>query len=152
MNKKRIWVWFIAMGLVLIGVVVLTILIIRNTEIQRADNKGYSGLTVKRVIDGDTFELYNGGIVRLICVDTPEKGKKGYEEAKEFLESLILYKEVVLEKDISEIDNYGRLLRYVYLNDSGRVVFVNKEIVQQRYGGAFAYGNDTSKCKEIELS
>jgi len=101
---------------------------------------------VTRVIDGDTFELETGEKVRLICIDTPETGNSGAEEAKEFLESLVLGKSVKLEKDVSETDQYGRLLRYVYVND----IFVNKEIVQKGYGTVFRYGNDTSRCDEIE--
>ena len=88
--------------------------------------------------------------MRLICVDAPEKGGKGYEEAKEFLESLVLNKEVRLEKDISDRDEYGRLLRYVYVSGEGEEIFVNKEIVQQGYGSVFRYGDDTKRCGEIE--
>lgn len=106
--------------------------------------------SVLEVIDGDTFKLWNGEIVRLICVDAPEKGKIGYEEAKEFLSFLILSKEVRLEKDVSDKDEYGRLLRYVYVIEKNNdEVFVNKEIVQQGYAEVFIYGNDTAKCGEI---
>ncbi len=114
-------------------------------------NENYSDNTVIRVIDGDTFELANGDIIRMICVDTPEKGKEGYEEAKEFLESLILFKEVQLEKSIDDKDKYGRLLRYVYINYSltnelYEYVFINKEIIENGYGSVFPYGNNTD-CK-----
>jgi len=104
---------------------------------------------VSRIIDGDTFELESGEKARLICIDTPEEGEKGYEEAKLFLAGLIENKTVILEKDVSEIDVYGRLLRYVYLNESGEEVFVNKEIVRAGYGEVWPYGNDTAKCDEI---
>jgi endonuclease YncB( thermonuclease family) len=104
-----------------------------------------SNNTVIEVIDGDTFKLANNETVRLICVDTPEKGKNGYEEAKIFLSSLVLNKEIILQKDISDKDAYGRLLRYVYVGD----IFVNKEIVSNKYGAVFRYGNDTSRCNEI---
>src|SRR3989344_1448789 len=78
-------------------------------------NEMYSDNFVKRVIDGDTFVLGNEEIVRLICVDTPEEGNKGYEEALEFLEDMILLKEVRLVEGIDKKDSYGRLLRYVYV-------------------------------------
>jgi len=109
---------------------------------------------VTRVIDGDTFELYLKDKVRLICIDAPELGSKGSYEAKEFLESLILDKEVRLEKDISEIDKYGRLLRYAWVNVSlgneNQEIFVNKEMVREGYASVFRYGNDTRRCEEIE--
>src|SRR3989338_4462451 len=105
--------------------------------------------TVTEIIDGDTFVIGNGETVRLICVDTPEQGESGYEEAKDFLSFLVLGREVRLEKDVSEMDQYGRLLRYVYIGTIE--IFVNKEIVQQGYCKVFPYGNDTKRCGEIGL-
>ncbi len=94
--------------------------------------------------------------LRLICVDTPEKGGDGYEEATGYLESLVLDKEVRMEKDVSDKDKYGRLLRYVYVNSSVSSdegyedeIFVNKEIVQEGYGEVFEYGEDVKRCGEI---
>ncbi|OGJ21572.1 hypothetical protein A3K73_09465 [Candidatus Pacearchaeota archaeon RBG_13_36_9] len=101
---------------------------------------------VARVIDGDTFELEGGEIVRLICIDAPEQGEEGAEEAKAYVEELILNRIVRLEKDVSETDAYGRLLRYVYTGD----LFVNKEMVSRGYAEVWRYGNDTKKCDEIE--
>ncbi len=100
---------------------------------------------VSRVIDGDTFELSTGETIRLICINTPESYEKKFTESKQFLEQLILNKEVRLESDKDNKDRYGRLLRYVYINDT----FVNKEMVQQKYANVYRYGNDTTKCDEI---
>ncbi len=100
---------------------------------------------VTRVIDGDTLEIETGEKVRLICVNTPEKDELGYEKSKEFLENLVLNKQVTLEKDITNKDKYGRLLRYIYIDN----VFVNKEIVQQGYGKIYRYEPDIKHCGEI---
>ena len=89
-------------------------------------------------------------IIRLLCVDAPERGKTGYKEAKDFLSDMVLEKEVRLEKDINDKDEYGRLLRYVYVNISNIEIFVNQQVVQEDYGKIFRYGDDTSKCDEIE--
>jgi micrococcal nuclease len=43
-------------------------------------------------------------------------------------------------KDVSEIDRYGRLLRYVYLND----VFINKKLVEEGYASASTYPPDVA--------
>ena len=109
---------------------------------------------VVNVTDGDTFTIATGEIVRLICVDTPEKDEENYTKAKDFLSSLILGEEVRLEQDenasASEgYDKYNRLLRYAYLNTSEGELFINKEIVQKGYGMLFPYGNSTSRCEEI---
>jgi len=106
---------------------------------------------VIRIIDGDTFELSTGQKVRLICIDTPETGEPGAQEATDFLTELILNKEVRLEKDISETDRYGRLLRYVWVNvTNNQEIFVNQELVQQGYAEVMRYEDDTARCDEIE--
>lgn len=70
---------------------------------------------VTKVIDGDTIELLNGERVRLIGIDAPEYGEPGFDEAKEELEELVLYRCVELKKGKVDRDKYGRLLRYVYV-------------------------------------
>jgi len=90
---------------------------------------------VIRVIDGDTFEIEGGIKVRLIGVDTPEMKNKNKtidcfaQEAKQKMEKLLTNQEVVLEKDVSETDRYGRLLRYVYLGDE----MINDILVRDGY-------------------
>ena len=70
---------------------------------------------VKRVIDGDTFAIENTS-VRLLGINTPEKGELYYQEAKEFLEDLVLNKTVRLEFGKDKRDKYDRTLAYVYIN------------------------------------
>lgn len=101
---------------------------------------------VSRIIDGDTIEIESGQKVRLICVDTPEKGAYYYAEAADFLAKAILDKQVELVKDISETDRYGRLLRYVYVKG----VFVNGLLVEKGYAKSYRYPPDTKLCGELE--
>lgn len=124
----------------------------------------FSDNCVTRVIDGDTFQLRNDEIVRLICVDAPELSKPGGQEAKAFLENLVLGRDIRLESDIDNKDEYGRLLRYVWVNVSvgewtgpdGDVhsvdeeVFVNRELVRSGNADVWEYDNDTKRCEEIE--
>lgn len=97
---------------------------------------------VNRVIDGDTFELSTGKKVRLIGVDTPESvhPRKPVQyfgkEASDFTKSLIEGKDIKLEYDVQKTDKYGRLLAYVYLDDS---IFVNAELVKQGYAQVATY-------------
>ena len=94
---------------------------------------------VKRVIDGDTLHLTNGGKVRLIGVNTPETKhpQKPVEyfgkEADLFTKRMVEGKEVRLEYDWQRKDKYRRTLGYVYLLDG---TFLNAEIIKQGYGFA----------------
>jgi len=67
------------------------------------------------VIDGDTIEVYGGYRVRLIGIDAPEIGAAGADEATEFVRSLLYGRTVWLERDGADTDPYGRLRRYVWL-------------------------------------
>ena len=121
---------------------------LKSDEEQKVIEEKEDGLfKVTGIIDGDTIYIDTGEKIRLICIDTPETHEDYYQEAKNYLEDLILYKEVRLEKDISETDRYGRLLRYIYTKEGD---FVNKMIVRAGYGKAYRYEPDISKCSEIE--
>jgi micrococcal nuclease len=97
-------------------------------------------VTVERIVDGDTFVLKNGAKIRLIGVDCPEsqdpnKPVEYYsDESKTFLDSLIAKKYVRLEYGEERTDKYGRLLCYVWVNDT---VLVNLEIIKYGYGMAY---------------
>ncbi|MDD4984552.1 MAG: thermonuclease family protein [Dehalococcoidales bacterium] len=96
---------------------------------------------VIRVIDGDTIEvnIYGSAYkIRYIGIDTPELGEPCFSEAtaanRELVEGMI----VRLEKDVSETDRHGRLLRYVYVGD----MMVNAELVRQGYAQVYTYPPD----------
>jgi len=72
---------------------------------------------VSKIVDGDTIELITGESVRLLGINTPERGQPYYEESKNRLKELIEGKGVYLEGDVEDNDQYGRLLRYVFLNN-----------------------------------
>jgi len=55
-------------------------------------------------------------------------------------------KVVYLERDVSEVDKYGRLLRYVYVDD----IFVNAELVRAGLACAKAYPPDTKHQDYLE--
>jgi endonuclease YncB( thermonuclease family) len=72
---------------------------------------------VVRVIDGDTIVITLDGIeerVRVIGIDTPERGDCGFVEASEELERLLSGGVVELLGGIADDrDRYDRLLRYL---------------------------------------
>jgi len=80
--------------------------------------------------------------VRYIGIDTPEiypQSEPFGREAWQANRRLVEGKRVRLERDVSETDKYGRLLRYVYVDG----VFVNAELVKQGLARAKAYPPDT---------
>jgi micrococcal nuclease len=108
---------------------------------------------VTRIIDGDTIEVaigekaYN---VRYIGIDCPEETSTQDTygmEATQKNKDLVLGKKVILIKDISETDQYNRLLRYVLVDD----LFINYELVAQGYASVVSYQPDIA-CNATFLS
>ena len=95
----------------------------------------YEEAVVTRVIDGDTIEIEGGERVRYIGIDTPEVGEPYYQEATEANRNLVEGKRVRLEKDVDDRDEYGRLLRYVWIYHT----MVNAELVRLGYAYSYSY-------------
>ncbi len=105
---------------------------------------------VVRAVDGDTIELEDGRKVRYIGINAPETvdPRRRVEcfgkEASVFNRDLVEGKRVRLERDISETDVYGRMLRFVYLEEG---IFVNEILVREGYAYASAYAPDVARKK-----
>jgi len=100
------------------------------------------------VFDGDTIRVSIDGreyTLRYIGIDTPETVRPDHPvewmgpEATAANQALVGGQTVYLEKDVSETDRYGRLLRYVYLADG---TMVNAELVRQGFAHSSAYPPD----------
>jgi len=108
---------------------------------QTAPSPQVTEATVVRVIDGDTIEVDIDGRlykVRYIGIDTPEVGRPGADEATAFNAQLVSGKTVYLEKDVSETDRYGRLLRYVWVEEA----MINAVLVANGYAQVTTYPPD----------
>ncbi len=85
----------------------------------------FATCTVSKITDGDTFHCVTGGediTVRLIGVDTPELPTPEGITAKSYTETHIPVGTVVrLELDVQVLDDFHRVLAYVYLPD-GRML------------------------------
>lgn len=118
-----------------------------NVETQETPVKGKTTNTnravvrVTRVIDGDTIEIEGGKRVRYIGMDTPEisGGTDCFGiEATNRNKALVLNKNVELEKDVSETDRYGRLLRYIYVDG----IMINETLVREGFANAATFPPD----------
>ena len=98
-----------------------------------------------KVIDGDTVVVEGGYHVRLLGMDADEKGYPCYEQAKTRLEDLVLAKQVRLEKDKTDLDQYGRCLRYIFLDNTN----INVQLVKEGLAIARFYEPDVKYRAEI---
>lgn len=98
-------------------------------------------LPVTKVVDGDTFwvKMPNGKEekIRLIGIDAPESRKTGNkdigyygQEAKAYVEKLLLGNSVRLEYDVNRYDRYKRTLAYAYLQNG---TFLNEHLIREGY-------------------
>ncbi len=103
---------------------------------------------VIRVIDGDTIEIKGKQKVRYIGINTPEiyhdtTGKKTGEQCfanESYFENkkLVEGKEIFIQKDVSEVDKYKRLLCYVWVGGT----FVNDYLVRQGFAQVSTFPPD----------
>ena len=108
-----------------------------------------ASVEVVQVIDGDTLEVAIDGAterVRLIGINTPERDECLYDEATRALEDLVDGRPVRLEADRSDRDQYGRLLRYVFVGH----VFVNEALVADGFAISRPYPPDTERQHRLD--
>jgi len=90
--------------------------IVKTTDIQQPDFETREH-RITSIIDGDTLKIKTGTLktrkVRLIGINAPEKGECYFNESKEALKQITESKTINIEKDISGLDKYKRLLRYI---------------------------------------
>ncbi len=106
---------------------------------------------VVRVIDGDTIEIEGKIKVRYIGINTPELhdprrpvecfAQAAADENKKLVEG----KTVSLEKDVSEVDKYKRLLRYVYVDN----IFINDYLVRQGFAQVSTFPPDVKYVSQF---
>jgi micrococcal nuclease len=127
MRKSRLAV-IIVICIISIVVVIVLPKVINGTE---------KALVIS-VIDGDTVELADGRHVRYLGIDAPESGEYYAENATERNKELVEGKTVELQKGKQDKDQYGRLLRYVYVDG----VFVNAELIAGGYAKVYLFDPD----------
>jgi micrococcal nuclease len=128
-------------------IVLLTILILLFFTINYSRIDGYlvnifenadkEDFNVKRIIDGDTIVVGNDTHVRLFGINTPEKGEKYYDEAKKFLEDLILNKTIFVQSFGQ--DKYYRELGVVFLDGEN----INSKIIENGFANVYVLDDKT---------
>jgi endonuclease YncB( thermonuclease family) len=100
-------------------------------------------VVVEYVIDGDTFEAFPIGRIRLADIDTPERGQVGYEEAKDFLKSLLSNSRIFVNvDDFYGKDVYGRSVCVVYVEYGSGLKNVNRALLESGLAHVKDYTNE----------
>jgi endonuclease YncB( thermonuclease family) len=84
-------------------------------------------VSVLQVLDGDTCRLSDNREIRYLGIDAPETGDPLAETATQANNRLVGGKRIRLETGKPEKDRDGRLLAYVFVENT----FVNQELVRQ---------------------
>lgn len=138
MNKKR---YIFILILLIIFLVAINYSWIDSYVIKEINKEEVS---VLRVIDGDTIVAGNETI-RLLGINTPEKGEKYYKEAKNFLEILILNETIELESGKENRDKYHRELRYIFVENNN----INLELVKKGFANPYFPSGKDKYSKEF---
>jgi micrococcal nuclease len=114
---------------------------------------------VIKVVDGDTIDLFTkDGVkrVRLIGINTPETldprkdvecfGPESSNKLKEILEGQVVKIEADDTQD--DQDKFGRLLRYVYLNNEN----INQKMISEGFAFEYTYKKKYKFQKEFKES
>lgn len=133
----------------------------------RQESGSTSFFQVKRVFDGDTFQLSTGEKVRMLGIDTPELHESGKllrdvqrsgkdpakikamgRRAREYVVPFLEGKKVRLEYDIQQRDKYGRLLAYVYLEDGS---LLNRLIIENGFATPLTIPPNVKHADEFKM-
>lgn len=93
------------------------------------------------ITDGDTIRVRVDGVterIRIIGIDAPEIGECFAQQASSKMQSLVQSKDVRLTADSTQDDrdNFGRLLRHVWLSDGSSVAEI---LIAGGYGREYTY-------------
>lgn len=116
----------------------------RAINIARGPSLGWA---VTNVVDGDTLDVTSTtGVIeriRLVGVDTPERGECGFTQATDALRQLTLGRQVRLVPGArDDRDRYDRLLRYVDVagTDDAGLELIRRGLAIARYDSRDGYG------------
>lgn len=104
---------------------------------------------VTAITDGDTIKVLinkQEERIRLNGIDCPERNQAFGTKAKEFVSDLVFGKTVLVESE--EIDRYGRILGWVYLEDGRNV---NEELLKAGLAWHYKQYNNDPRLAMMEM-
>ena len=137
---------------VVAAIVVLTVVITLSVRPEDGDASTPEETTptvrVTRVVDGDTVDVCcPEARVRLLGIDTPERGEWLFQEATAMTARLTTGQPVRMERCEEEADRYGRLLRNLFVGER----HVNRELVAAGLARAYIFSLRLNPCYAGDL-
>jgi len=110
--------------------------------------------TVVDIVDGDTLTVLVDGVsttVRMLGINAPETTECWGAEATAILSNAVNGREVLLVAGEEDVDGFGRALRFIYLETTEGVEFVNEFMVVDGHAVAIQNGNEyAANLKALE--
>ena len=122
-----------------------------SSDTQNLDDQDQRSYRVIGVKDGDTFVLLIDDfqlVVRFTHIDCPEKKQPFSNRAKQFVSDKCFGKYVTLIIDDKKIDNYGRILAEVILENGENL---NKELVRNGLAWHFTRYSSDEEYAQLEI-
>jgi endonuclease YncB( thermonuclease family) len=112
--------------------------------------------SVVSVTDGDTLEVQIGGVsadVRLLGINAPESDECWGPDSTAALTALIGDRDLLLVEGDEDTDEFGRLLRYAYIDEPDGPIFINSLMVTLGNAGGLSSGHEFARrFKALEAS
>ena len=124
--------------LVLLILIIAALLSLRYWEELGQEPTATSRWTIVKVLDGDTVELLGGEKLRLLSVDCPEIDQPFYDHATDLVRTVTLGKTARVEFSGAQRDKYGRLLGYLFVDDT---LFVNKMLIDSGLASLYLFAD-----------
>lgn len=156
--KKKVMVIGVCIITILlfIGIFLLVNLNDYNTIDKKIEEKSYWEIDAVGIgiyiVDGDTLDVSGLERIRLADINTPESGKNGYQEAKDYLISLTLDKTVYVDIDDLGSTSYGRIIAMIFVrHNSTHLLNINKAIIMNGFGIIWDFTNNEFDPNEWTL-
>lgn len=138
MDKKYAFIF----ALLLAGLIACNVFLLNFVSTQSSSTR--EPVVISRIVDGDTLKLEDGRTLRLLNINSPEKGAIGANLASEFLEN---FENKTVWIEITGTDKYRRSLARIYAPD-----YLNLKIVELGLASKFLVQNselsDFAKAEE----
>jgi micrococcal nuclease len=154
--RPPVVLWAAVVGLLLLGLVAAVAALSLDRPAGEPATPGERA-RVERVVDGDTLVVtLDGRIERLryIGLDAPELDPPECHamEALRLHERLVDGAELRLERDRTDRDRFGRLLRHAWVERSGSIMHVGEELVVAGAARARSYPPDTAMDRRLRAA